>query len=146
MTAEKKNLAQKCADQMWSEDMASRAMGMQMKKIDEGSAVICMKVTDSMTNGHRTCHGGAIFMLADSAFAFACNSQNRVAVASSCSIDFLRPVFQSDYLTATAKMLHQGKRHGLYEVMVTNQDEKIVARFTGRCSHIGKSILSAEDE
>jgi acyl-CoA thioesterase len=85
-------LAQRCVEQMLEDDAVSKAMGMDIDSIKAGEAVVSMTVQKDMLNGHNSCHGGVIFSLADSAFAFACNSFNEMAVAASCSIDYLRPV------------------------------------------------------
>ncbi len=86
-------LAKACADEMWKNDDASRGLGMEVVEIASGKAVLKMKVRSDMTNGHDICHGGFMFLLADSAFAFACNGYNQVTVAQHCSIDFLKPAY-----------------------------------------------------
>nr|WP_285317033.1 hydroxyphenylacetyl-CoA thioesterase PaaI [Providencia rettgeri] len=103
-----------------------------------------MPITAQMLNGHKTCHGGQLFSLADTAFAYACNSQGHAAVASMCSIDFIRPGFEGDLLTATATMKHQGKRSGLYEVEITNQDGKTLALFHGRSHRLGHRLTGEQ--
>ncbi|MCW8194760.1 hydroxyphenylacetyl-CoA thioesterase PaaI [Proteobacteria bacterium 005FR1] len=134
-------LAQRCAESMWAQDNASQALGMKIEAVKEGEATLSMRVREDMVNGHRTCHGGMVFSLADSAFAFACNSQNEVAVAASCSIDFLAPAQLGDVLAAQAVKVHQGKRSGLYDVTVTRQDGTLVAKFKGRSSRIGQAVI-----
>lgn len=134
-------LAARCADAMWAEDDASKAMGMQIVSVREGSAVLSMTVQKNMVNGHGMCHGGMIFSLADSAFAFACNSQNFAAVAAGASIDFLAPASAGDVLTASASIVSQGKKTGLYDVAVRNQSNRLVAQFRGRSARIRGAVL-----
>ena len=134
-------LAARCADAMWAEDDASKAMGMQIVSVREGSAVLSMTVKENMVNGPGMCHGGMIFSLADSAFAFACNSQNFAAVAAGASIDFLAPASAGDVLTASASIVSQGKKTGLYDVAVRNQINRLVAQFRGRSARIRGAVL-----
>ncbi|WP_374445474.1 hydroxyphenylacetyl-CoA thioesterase PaaI [Providencia sp.] len=132
--------AQQSAHIMYRDDACAKAMGMSIEKVEDGFAQLKMPITAKMLNGHTTCHGGQLFSLADTAFAYACNSQGYAAVASMCSIDFVRPGFEGDLLTATATMKHQGKRNGLYEVEITNQDGKILALFQGRSHRLGHRL------
>ena len=134
-------LAARCADAMWAKDDASKAMGMQIVSVREGSAVLSMTVQENMVNGHGMCHGGMIFSLADSAFAFACNSQNFAAVAAGASIDFLAPASAGDVLTASASIVSQGKKTGLYDVAVRNQSNRLVAQFRGRSARIRGTVV-----
>lgn len=134
-------LARRCAEQMWSDDKASKALGMVLESVEKGRATLSMIVREDMVNGHNICHGGLIFSLADSTFAFACNSQNQVAVASSCSIDYVFPAYKGDRLTARAAMLHQGKRAGIYDVEVRNQEGRLVAQLRGRSARTGGRIV-----
>ncbi len=137
-------LAQQSAHAMYLGDTCARAMGMGIEHVDDGYALLTMTITPHMLNGHKTCHGGQLFSLADTAFAYACNSQGYAAVASMCSIDFIRPGFEGDTLRATAKMKHQGKRNGLYEVEITNQDGKTLAIFHGRSHRLGHRLVGDE--
>jgi len=134
-------LAQACAQFMLSGDAASQVLGISLLAVDEGEAAARMTITSAMLNGHKTCHGGIIFSLADSAFAFACNSQNQAAVAAGCTIDFLLPAFEGDVLTAQAKQIHQGKRSGIYHVTITNQKQQTIALFKGNSARIKRSVL-----
>lgn len=134
-------LAEQCIDVMWAEDGASQAMSMQIVSVSEGCSVVSMTVREDMVNGHGMCHGGMVFSLADSAFAFACNSQNFVAVASGACIDYLRPTFTGDELTASASVVNQGKKSGLYDVVVSDQNNRIIAQFRGRSARIGGAVL-----
>ena len=134
-------LAEDCAHHMFSQDAASKALGITIEKIKPGCATATMTVTETMLNGYQTCHGGMIFSLADSAFAFACNSQNQAAVAAGCTIDFLRPGMLGDKLSAAATQQHQGKRSGIYYVEITNQNAQLVALFKGNSARINASVL-----
>ncbi len=123
--------AERAAAAMWSDDGASQSLGMALREVDEGRAVLTLTVEKRHTNGHGACHGGIIFALADSAFAFACNSRNAMTVAQHNSITYLAPGHLGDRLTATATEVSLAGRSGLYDVAVTNQDDVLVARFTG---------------
>jgi acyl-CoA thioesterase len=138
-------LAQRCAHSLWVDDKSSRALGMSVDSVTEGHAVLSMTVREDMVNGLNICHGGMIFMLADSAFAYACNSQNQAAVAAGAVIDFLAPAFQDDVLTATATMIHQGGRAGIYSVSVANHNGEPVALFKGNSARIKRSVLPNND-
>lgn len=125
---------------MYQNDACAQALGIDIVEMGEGYAVLTMTVTPQMLNGHRTCHGGQLFALADTAFAYACNSQGLAAVASGCSIDFLRPGFAGDRLTASARVQHQGKLTGVYDIEIVNQQQKPVALFRGRSHRTGGSL------
>nr|WP_274543318.1 hydroxyphenylacetyl-CoA thioesterase PaaI [Shigella dysenteriae] len=112
---------------MYENDACAKALGIDIISMDEGFAVVTMTVTVQMLNGHQSCHGGQLFSLADTAFAYACNSQGLAAVASACTIDFLRPGFAGDTLTATAQVRHQGKQTGVYDIEIVNQQQKLAA-------------------
>lgn len=128
------------AHAMYARDTCAQALGIDIIEMDEGFAVLTMTVVPSMLNGHQTCHGGQLFSLADTAFAYACNSQGLAAVASACSIDFLRPGFAGDKLTATARVKHQGKQTGVYDIEIVNQQQKMVALFRGKSHRIGGTV------
>jgi acyl-CoA thioesterase len=104
-----------------------------------------MPVRQDMVNGHGLCHGGFIFTLADSAFAFACNSRNQVTVAAGARIDFLKSAKLEDVLTATAQVVHQGKRTGVYDVQVVNQLGQVVAEFRGNSATIGGALVAGDE-
>lgn len=125
-------LAELTARTMYANDAASQALGARVVSVGPGQAAMSMTVRPDMLNGHKTCHGGFIFALADSTFAFACNSRNAVTVASGCTIDYLAPGFEGDVLTAHATEYSLAGRTGIYDVHVTNQDGKRVAIFRGR--------------
>lgn len=137
-------LAQRSAQVMYCDDACAKAMEISIEQVSEGFAQLSMSITAQMLNGHKTCHGGQLFSLADTAFAYACNSHGLAAVASSCSIDFIRPGFEGDTLTAIAQVKHQGKRTGLYEVEVTNQHGKTLAWFSGRAHRLGHCLTGEE--
>lgn len=123
--------AEKSARAMWSEDNASPWFGMTEPRVTPGGAVMSLEVQAHHCNGHHICHGGVIFALADSTFAFACNSYNQRAVAQHNTISYLAPGRLGDTLTATATELASVGRSGLYDVMVTNQDGVQIAAFRG---------------
>ncbi len=129
-------IAQRCADVMWPDDQAARGLGMRIVEVGPGTARLSMTVRPDMVNSHGTCHGGFIFALADSAFAYACNSYNHRAVAAGVDINFVAPAHLGDLLQAEGRARHQGGRSGVYDVDVTNQDGKLVAVFRGRSSRI----------
>ncbi len=112
-------LARRCAEVMWADDRASRRLGMALDAIGSGRATVSMVVRDDMTNGHGMAHGGFIFALADSAFAFACNSHNERAVAQACDIVFAAPAREGDALVADATERHRFGRNGIYDIRVT---------------------------
>ena len=129
-------LAKATAQVMWAEDQASQQLGMRIEDIGPGYARLSMTVGADMLNGHKMCHGGYIFTLADSAFAFACNSFNRRAVAHNCSIFYLQPGARGDRLTADARRRAQSGRNGIYDVRVTNQNRDTIAEFRGHSRDI----------
>lgn len=135
-------LARATAAAMFARDRASRAMGMRIAEMRAGYARMVMAVRDDMLNGHDVCHGGFIFTLADSAFAFACNSHNQNTVASGATIDFLAPARGGDELTAEAHEQSLAGRTGVYDVVVTNQRGEKIAVFRGRSYRIRGEVLS----
>ena len=124
-------MAEACAQAMWEEDSASSGLGMALGPVGPGSSEVLMTITPAMVNGHGTCHGGFIFSLADSAFAFACNSYNQRTVAQHCSITFLAPGKLGDRLTARGREASRTGRSGIYDIDVFNQDEVKIAIFRG---------------
>lgn len=125
-------IARKCCETMWNNDLASQALGIRVSVTGPGRAEAELDVREEMVNGHDICHGGYIFTLADTAFAFACNTYNRVTVAASASIDFVRPGRLGDTLKAVATETNRGGRTGIYDVEVTNGAGERVAIFRGR--------------
>lgn len=134
-------LAVKVADALLGADRASQALGMKLESVGLGEARVSMRVRADMLNGHGLCHGGLLFTLADSAFAFACNSHGDNAVAAGASIDFLAPARLGDDVIATAKELWRGGRSGLYEVSIVNQAGTQLALFRGRSHRIAGRVL-----
>jgi acyl-CoA thioesterase len=124
-------LAEACAAAMWAEDQASAGLGMAIARIAPGECDMTMAIETRMVNGHGIAHGGFIFALADSAFAFACNSFNRRAVAQSNTITYLRPAKLGDTLTARAVQTAQAGRSGITDVTVTDQEGRQIAVFRG---------------
>lgn len=129
-------VAARCAEIMWPEDHAARGLGMTIAAVAPGAATLTMTVRQDMVNGHGNCHGGFIFALADSTFAYACNSYNHRAVAAGVDINFLAPAYLGDLLTAVGQVRHQGGRSSLYDIEVANQDGKLVAVFRGRAARV----------
>ena len=117
-------IARACADAMWKEDDASSGLGMKIVEVKPGQATMTMTVAPHMVNGQRIAHGGFIFLLADSTFAFACNSRNQRAVAAQCDITFIRPGKLGDVLVATAREISRSGRSGIYDISVTAGDAR----------------------
>ena len=134
------DLARACADAMWKEDGASQGLGMQILEVKAGHAVLAMTIQPHMVNGHGIAHGGFIFTLADSAFAFACNSHNQRTVAAQCNISFIRPGKLGDTLVAAAREISRTGRSGIYDVRVTVNDT-VVAELRGRSRTIGGALV-----
>lgn len=139
--AEAQALAQRVADAMWANDHASQALGLRILAVGPGMARLAMRVRADMLNGHEICHGGFIFTLSDSAFAYACNSYNLVTVASGCGIDFLAPAREGDVLTAHAHERSAAGRTGVYDIEVTNQRDEKIALFRGRSYRIKGHVV-----
>jgi acyl-CoA thioesterase len=138
------DLARACADAMWKEDDASSGLGMEIADIGPGLATLTMTVKANMVNGQRIAHGGFIFTLADSAFAFACNSHNERAVAAQGNITFIRPGKLGDRLVATAREISRSGRSGIYDVCVTANDV-VIAEFRGHSRTIPGTWLPVVD-
>lgn len=126
---------------MWAEDKASRALGMAVVAIGPGRATLQMTVRADMCNGHHVCHGGMIFSLADSAFAFACNSHNKITVAGNCAVTFIAPAREGDVLIAEAAERHRGGRSGVCDVTVTDAHGKLIAIFRGHSIQIQGELV-----
>jgi acyl-CoA thioesterase len=124
--------AESAAAALFARDTASQALGMRVTAAAPGRAQVRMRVRADMLNGHGLCHGGIVFALADSAFAFACNSYNESTVAAAAAIDFLAAAREGDELTADAHELWRTSRNGLYEIVVANQHGERIALFRGR--------------
>jgi acyl-CoA thioesterase len=135
------DLAARCAEAMWATDRASQGLGMRLVGVAPGRATLTMRVTEDMVNGHGICHGGFLATLADSAFAFACNTYNDVTVAAGFDIEFLAPVRLGDEVTAEAREIARYGRSGLYDVTVTCNGDSPVAQFRGRSRSLGRPVL-----
>lgn len=138
-------LAEACTDNLWRNDRCTKALGITLEKISPGSAVLSMKVTEDMLNGHHTCHGGMMFTLADSAFAFACNGTSVVNVAQHCSVSFLKPVYQDEIIVATALERWREGRSGIFDVTLTNEAGESVAEFRGHSRSVSGNNLPEEN-
>jgi acyl-CoA thioesterase len=134
-------IARAVAERMFANDRASRALGMAIAAVGPGTALLTMTVRADMLNGHAICHGGFIFALADSAFAFACNSYNLNTVAQGCAIEFLAPAREGDALTARAAERSRAGRTGVYDIEVTNQRGETVALFRGKSYQIKGHVI-----
>jgi acyl-CoA thioesterase len=136
-------LAQQVGQVMLANDRATReTVGMELLSCTPGRASMRMVVQDKHLNGHQTCHGGFIFTLADSTFAFACNSHNHNAVAAACSIEFLKPAHLGDELRTEGVEQVLSGRHGIYDVKVTNQRGETVALFRGKSAQIPGTVVN----
>jgi len=134
-------LAEAVARSMWPRDHASQMLGMRIVTIRPGYARLAMAVRKDMVNGHHICHGGLIFALADTAFAYACNSYNRNTVASACHIDFLAPGMEGDILDAEAAEQSRSGRTGVYDVTVRSRSGKTIALFRGKSYRINGEVI-----
>jgi acyl-CoA thioesterase len=136
-------VARRSAEAMWAGDRASRSLGMRIVDVGPGRATLTMTVREDMVNGHAIGHGGFTFTLADSAFAFACNSYNASTVAAACEVTFLAPTRLGDVLVATARERSREGRDGVYDVTVQREDQggTLVARFVGRSRQIRGTLF-----
>jgi acyl-CoA thioesterase len=140
MQFDAQQLAELAGKTMYERDPASQKLGMTLDQIRPGYARMSMRVREDMLNGHGTCHGGYIFMLADSAFAFACNSHNFNAVGAGCSIDYLSPGREGDLLTAEAVEQALSGKTGVYDIVVSNQEGRKVALFRGKSHRVNGMV------
>jgi acyl-CoA thioesterase len=138
-------VARRCAETMWADDRASQAMGMRLEEVAPGWATIAMRVRDDMVNGHGLCHGGYVAALADSAFAFACNTYDDVTVGAGFDVTFVASARLGDELVAEACERARYGRSGLYDVSVRRLDGDVVAEFRGRSRRLGRPILTPND-
>jgi acyl-CoA thioesterase len=139
------DIARACAQAMWKEDDASKGLGMEILEVGPGRATLAMTIQPHMVNGQRIAHGGFIFTLADSAFAFACNTYNERVVAAQGNITFIRPGKLGDRLIAKAREISRNGRSGIYDVTVTGGDT-VIAEFRGHSRSIGGTWLPVDDE
>lgn len=140
-TTEAQTLAEQCAQAMWARDRASQTAGMRIEAVAPGYARLSMTLLPQMVNGHHIAHGGAIFALADSAFAFACNSRNVASVAQHCSITYISPGREGETLVAECKEQNLNGRFGIYDVTVTGDEDRVVAIFRGHSAAVRGSVL-----
>ena len=141
VSAPEERTAAAVGEAMYARDTASQALGMALEEVRPGYARLRMTVRTDMLNGHGSCHGGMVFALADSAFAFACNSHDVVTVASGCSIEFLAPAREGDELVAEAEERVREGRNGVYDVDVRRADGALIATFRGRSASTRQSVL-----
>ena len=139
------DLARACAEAMWKDDDASQGLGMEILDVKAGQATLAMTVKPHMVNGHGIAHGGFIFLLADSTFAFACNSRNERAVAAQCNISFIKPGKLGDRLVATAKEISRTGRSGIYDVRVT-VDGVAIAELRGHSRTVGGAWIPVAEK
>jgi acyl-CoA thioesterase len=144
-SGEAQRIAEQAAQALYQRDRASQALGMHLAAVRPGWARVTMTVRADMVNGHDVCHGGVVFSIADSAFAFACNAYNEKTVAAAGAIDFLAAVRAGDELTAEARELWRTRRNGIYEITVTNQRGEPVALFRGRSYRIDGQVTTLEE-
>lgn len=140
-----KDLAQKCIKKMNSQARFENHIGIQIEEIDAGFAKVSMKVEEYMLNGLKACQGGAIFTLADTAFAYSCNGRNVPTVGFSCDITYIKPAFDGDTLTAIGKEIDLSRRNGIYEIKVRNQKDELIALFIGKSRAVSGTILNEEE-
>ena len=138
-------VARRSAEAMWASDAASRALGMELVAVAPGRATVTMQVREDMVNGHAIGHGGFTFTLADSAFAFACNSYNRSTVAAACEIRFVAPTRLGDLLVAEAVERSRQGRDGVYDITV-RRDDTVIAEFVGRSKEIRGVLFDPEED
>jgi acyl-CoA thioesterase len=137
-------IARLSADAMWADDQASQGLGMQVLDVGPGRARLAMTVTARMLNGHGSCHGGFIFTLADSAFAFACNSHGQPAVAQHCTVTYVNPGQLGMRLVAEALERQRGERSGIYDITVRDENGTTIAEFRGHSRTVAGSLLDAK--
>src|SRR6185369_1008612 len=140
--AEAQAMAAATAEAMWARDRAAQALGMKIVRVAPGAARLTMAVRPDMVNGHHICHGGMIFSLADTAFAYACNSYNKNTVASACHIDFLAPAKEGETLEADAVEQSAAGRTGVYDVTVRTAGGRTVALFRGKSYRISGEVIA----
>ena len=140
--AEAQALADATAEAMFLRDRAAQALGIKIVRVQPGASLLTMTVRSDMVNGHHICHGGMIFSLADTAFAYACNSYNKNTVASACHIDFLAPAKEGETLEAEAVEQSAAGRTGVYDITVRNNHGKTIALFRGKSYRINGEVIA----
>lgn len=141
MARDAAEIARLSADAMWADDKASQGLGMEVLEVGSGWARLTMLVTERMLNGHGSCHGGFIFSLADSAFAFACNSHGQPAVAQHCTITYVAPGRLGMRLVAEARERQRGERSGIYDITVRDETGTVIAEFRGHSRTLPGSLI-----
>ena len=144
MARDAAEIARLSADAMWSGDKASQGLGMEVLEVGSGWARLAMMVTERMLNGHGSCHGGFIFSLADSAFAFACNSHGQPAVAQHCAITYVAPGRLGMRLVAEAQERQRGERSGIYDITVRDETGTVIAEFRGHSRTLPGSLIGSK--
>jgi acyl-CoA thioesterase len=144
MHSDPQKLAELAGKTMYERDPASQALGMKLDEIRPGYARMSMRVRGDMLNGHQTCHGGFIFMLADSAFAFACNSHNFNTVGAGCTIDYLAPGREGDLLVAEAFEQALAGKTGVYDITVKNEEGRTIALFRGKSHRVSGMVANVD--
>ena len=144
--AEAQDLAEATATAMFARDRAAQALEMNIVRVQPGSAWLTMKVRGDMVNGHHICHGGMLFSLADTAFAYACNSYNRNTVASACHIDFLASAKEGEMLEAEAVERSAAGRTGVYDVTIKVVGGKTIALFRGKSYRISGEVIAGLEQ
>lgn len=137
--------ARRAIDTLYAADRAAQALGIEVLDVAPGSARVAMTVRSDMLNGHRTCHGGYLFALADTAFAYACNSRGEAMVAAGASIEFLSPAVIGERLMAAATETSRTERHGIYDVAISTDGGEPRAHFRGRCARLRVPASSTKD-
>jgi len=130
---------------MLDSDKFSQWMELKVKSLSEGACAVSMFVKDEMLNGFGVIHGGVLFSLADSAFAFACNSRNNLSLALDAQMNFVKKAVRGDLLTATVEEVHNGRSTGVYEVKIKNQNDELIAAFRGTAYRTGKKVLEVDN-
>jgi acyl-CoA thioesterase len=138
------DVARRAGEAMYANDVAAQKLGIVLEEIGPGYARMRMAVREDMVNGHAICHGGFVFALADTAFAYACNSYNLTTVAASAAIEFLASAYSNDVLTAVAEEQVRGARLGVYDIVVTNQNNERLALFRGRSYRVRGTVTGEE--
>jgi len=140
-----KKLSYRVAEKIFETENFASSLGIEYIDIDDGYAKVKMEINENHKNGNNTCHGGAIFTLADTAFALACNSRNVVSVGQFCDISYVKPAFIGDTLVASATEKYLSGRTGIYDILVTNQKFETIALFQGKSRALNAAVLDEEE-
>lgn len=144
-TTTPQEIAELCADILWRNDSASKKLGVRIENISPGAAETTMSVGQDMLNGHGMCHGGFLFTLADSTFAFACNTYNQRCVAQHCSISYLAPAFVGEKLTAFATETSRRGKNGIYDIRIVNEKRETIVEFRGYSRTVKGTLLPQDN-